>query len=525
MAPLLGNIARATIVLFTFNFISKALGLVREMVIANEFGTSYAVDAYLVAYSLPSVLFALFAGALTTVVIPVYSEYAAKDGEAEAWRLFATVFNVLLLCLLILSAAGVILAPWIIKILAPGFSGDISQLAGELTRIMFPVLVFTGISALFNGLLNARNIFGVTALNAPFSNLGIILGVLVLGKIWGVHGMAWGLLVGGFCGAAVQIPALVKSGFRLRWEFNLKHPGLKSILRLVLPMAVGISISQTYIVIDRILASGLAEGSISALNYANRLIQMPLGLFVTAVGTAFFPAFTRRAAEGNLLGLQDGIRRALRVVILVCLPAAVGLMVLREPLITLFFQRGAFDLRATSMTSIALLFYSLGLVGQAAEFILVRGFFSLHDTRTPVKIGAVVVTLNLILSLLLRGPLQHGGLALANSLAALTSMTLLVIILGRRLSGLWSSEMWRFMGQIVLASGLMGLAVQAISQTTEHYLSLTGLLTGTLAVAANVGLAISAGLVIYVIILTVFRLDEAQLFWAAASRALAWRKQ
>ncbi|NLK52019.1 MAG: murein biosynthesis integral membrane protein MurJ [Syntrophomonadaceae bacterium] len=511
---MLGTIARATIILFLLNFLSKTLGLVREIVIAQQFGASAEVDAYLVAFTLPSVLFALIAGALTTVVIPVYSEYAARDGEAEAWRLFSTVGNVLLLLLTALMGIGLLLAPWLVKILAPGFTGETERLTVELTRIMFPLLIFSGLSALFNGLLNARNIFGVTALNAPLSNLGVIIAVLTTGHLWGVRGMALGLLIGGMAGALVQIPALYKSGFRWRWELNLRHPGLKKILKLIMPIAVGLSISQTYILVDRILASGLVEGSIAALNYANRLIQMPLGLFVTAVGTAFFPAFTHRAAEGNWESLRDGIRRGLRIVILVCLPAAVGLMLLREPLIALFFQRGAFDARAVDMTSIALFFYSLGLVGQAGEFILVRGFFSLHDTRTPVKLGIIVVLINLAFSLLLIRPLQHGGLALANSLAALTSLALLSYYLNKRLPGLWRGGMGKFTLQIILASGVMGIVVYLINQFGTGLITLTG----TLGAATQVGLAVGAGLGIYLIMLLVLRLEETQMIWALARR-------
>lgn len=544
MSPLLGNIARATIVLFVFNLLSKVLGLVREMVIANQFGASSELDAYLVAYSIPTVLFALFNGALATVVVPVYSDYATREGEKEAWRLFATVFNVLLLLLAAGTLLGILLAPAVVKLLAPGFKGGTQLLAVELSRIMFPLLVFSGLAALFTGLLNARQIFAVTALNGPFSNLGVIAAVLLGGSAWGVRGMAWGLLLGGVAGAAVQVPALLRSGFRLRWVLDLNHPGLKKILKLVLPMAIGISISQTYILIDRILASGLAEGSISALNYANRLIQMPLGLFVTAVGTAFFPAFTQRAAEGNYAGLNDGLRRALRMVVLICLPAAVGLMVLREPLVVLFFGRGAFDARAVDMTSIALFFYSLGLVGQAAEFILVRGFYSLHDTATPVKLGAVAVLVNLVLSLILIHPLRHGGLALANSLAALTSMVLLVSFLERRLRGLWDRDMWSFLGRAGLAAAVMGAAVYAAVRGLGMEAVLlwgraglsagAGLSSGaaqgaaagaaagsTLQALLQVSVGVGVGLLAYGLILTLLRLEEAQLFWAVLLRGAA----
>lgn len=515
MSPVAGTIARAAIILILFNVLSKVTAIVREVVIAQQFGATAEMDAFVAAFAVPSVLFYLFTGALATVVVPVYSEYAARGEEKEAFDLFGTLFHVLLLLLVLGTAAGLLFAPLLVKLLAPGFQESTAGLAVELTRLMFPLLIFSGLAALFSGILNARNIFAVTALNGPLSNLAVIVAVLALGSLWGVQGMALGVLVGGAAGALVQLPALRRAGFRFSPGVSLSHPDLKKILRLVLPITVGLSISQTYILIIPFLASGLAEGSISALNYANRLIQMPVGLFVTAIGTAVFPSLTRRAVEKDFSGLGEGVRRALRLVILVCVPAAVVLLVLREELVTLFFQRGAFDATAAKMTAVALLFFSFGLVGQAGEFILARGFFSLQDTRTPVKISAIAVVVNLALSLALVGPLQHGGLALANSIAALTNMVLLTVYLNRHVAGLWIPEMWRFTALVLLASGLMGGTIQAMN----HWVALPAL-TGTLKLAVQASLAILPGMVVYMITLSIFRLEETSRIWDMIRRAV-----
>ena len=508
MSRIAGTVARAAIVLVLLNILSKITALVREIVTAQHFGATAGMDAYLVAFTIPSVLFYLFTGALATVVVPVYSEYAARGQEKEAWDLFGTLFNVLIVLLTLGVVIGLLFAPWLVKLLAPGFPEDTVVLAAELARMMFPLLIFSGLAALFSGLLNAKNIFAITALNGPLSNIAVIIAILALGKLWGVHGMALGVLVGGAAGALVQLPTLRRTGFRFRPGVSIRHPDLKKILWLVLPMTVGISISQTYILIDRFLASGLVEGSISALNYANRLIQMPVGLFVTAIGTAIFPALTRRAAEGDMYGLGEGVRRALRLVILVCVPAAVVLLVLREPLVTLFFQRGAFDARATEMTALALFFYSFGLAGQAGEFILARGFFSMQDTRTPVKLSAVAVTVNLALSLALIGPLQHGGLALANSIAALTNMVLLTVFLNRRVAGLWIPEMWRFTALVLLVSGLMGGVLYAMLPWIGPAAP-----AGALVLAVRVTLVAAVGMAVYVLMLTLLRFEEARRLW------------
>lgn len=519
MSFVTGAVARAAIVLVLFNIASKLTALVREMVIARQFGTSAVMDAYLVAFTFPSVLFYLFTGALATVVVPIYSEYAAAGREREAWGLFGTFFNVLLLLLVMATALGLLFAPWLVKILAPKFSGDTLSLAISLTRWMFPFLVFSGLSSLFSGLLNARNIFAITALNGPLSNLAVIIAIIVLSSHWGIYGMALGVLAGGVAGAVVQLPALRRVGFSLRPGVALTHPDLKRIFKLVLPITLGFSISETYILIDRYLASGLAEGSISALNYANRLIQMPLGLFVTAIGTAVFPALTRKAAEKDLRGLGEGVLRSLRLVILVCLPSAVLLLVLREPLVTLFYKRGAFDDGSAGMTAIALFFYAFGLIGQAGEFILARGFFSLQDTRTPMILSAVAVLVNLGFSLALIGSLQHGGLALANSIAALVNMILLTFFLHRRLGGMWVPEMWRFILFVMLASVAMGGAIEAMSR----WVSLPAT-SGTIALAGQVGLVAAAGLVVYLFALTVLRIEETRQLWDFVKHNLTHRR-
>ncbi len=503
-----GTVARAAIVLVAFNILSKITALVREMVTAQQFGAKAGMDAYLVAFTMPSVLFYLFTGALATVVVPVYSEYAARGQENEAWDLFGTLFNVLLLLLITATAAGLLFAPLLVKVLAPGLEKTTVDLAVGLTRLMFPLLIFSGLAALFSGLLNARNVFAITALNGPLSNIAVIAAILVLGGTMGLHGMALGVLVGGVAGALVQLPALRRAGFRFRPGVPLRHPDLKKILKLVLPITIGLSISQTYILVNRFLASGLPEGSISALNYADKLIQMPVGLFVTAIGTAVFPFLTRRAVEKDWTGLAEGVRKALRLVFLVCVPAAVVLLVLRDPLVTLFFKRGAFDARAVDMTAVALFFYSFGLMGQAGEFILARGFFSLQDTKTPVVFSAIAMAINLGLSLSLVGPMRHGGLALANSIAALANMTMMTVSLNRRIGSLWIPEMWRFAALVLVASGLMGGAVEAVTRWDA-----LPALPGVLAPAAQVGLSAVVGTVIYLAALTVFRIDEARRLW------------
>jgi len=495
---------QATLLIAVLNLLSRVLGLGREIAIAHQFGATLATDAYLVALTIPSLLFMVFAQALATVVVPVFTEYKTRGETREAWQISLNVANLLVVVLAAVAALGILAAPVLVRLMAPGFEPAATELAVDLTRILFPLLVFSGLATLFSGFLNANNIFGIPAFSGAVNNLVIIVGALTLGSLYGIHGLAYGTVLGMVAAGLVQVPSLYRAGFRFRPGFDWRHPGVRKVFNLMLPITVGIAISQLYVLIDRVLASFLAEGSIAALNFGNRLIQLPIGLFVLALSTAVFPTLTTWAAEGKRSEVLETLARALRIVVLTTVPAGVGLIVLRQPVVQLLFERGAFDERATAMTAVALLFYSVGLVGLAANILLTRGFYAFQDTRTPVKLLAVNVTVNLVLSLALMGPLQHGGLALASSLAALVNTVLLVRYLERLLPGLWQPAAWlRFGGGVLVASGLMALAVHTADT------ALAGLVPpGSAGLALRVTGAVTVGVTVYTVSALLLRLEE-----------------
>jgi len=507
----------ATLLILFFNLLSRLLGLVREMVIAHQFGVSAATDAYLVAYTLPNVLFTILTGALATVVVPVFNEYAVRGQRDEAWRLFSSVFNLVLVTLLGATVLGIGLAPYLVKLLAPKLAPEVLALAAELARIMFPVLVFSGLATLFMGLLNANNIFGVAACSGSVNNLVIIGATLALSGLMGIHGLAWGTTAGMAAAVLVQLPALRWAGFRYRPAFDWRHPGVRKVFYLVLPVALAISINQIYILIDRFLASGLPEGSIAALNFSNKLIQLPVNLFVLALGTAVFPSLTRWVAEDKQRETLDAVRRALRLVFLIAVPSAVGLIILRYPIVRLLFERGAFDERATGMTATAVLFYSLGLAAFAANVICTRSFYAFQDMRTPMRLTLVTVLLNLILSLILMRPLLHGGLALANALAGIVNTFLLSRYLARKLPGLWDASWFRFAFDVAAASAVMAVASHAANVVLEPRLAAFG----DLGLALLVGCAILAGVAAYLGACFVLRVEETGLVTRRVAGLLA----
>ncbi|MEG6615150.1 murein biosynthesis integral membrane protein MurJ [Peptococcaceae bacterium 1198_IL3148] len=514
-------IARAAIVILVINLTSKILGFFRDMVIAYQFGATGATDAYLVAYTIPYVLMNILALALSTVVVPVFSEYESQGRRDEAWKLFSTVTNLTALAFAVLVAMGLLGTPWLVKIIGPGLAPEVAALTEELTRIMLPLLVFNGVSTLFNGLLNANNIFAVPALSTVIANTTVIVSTLTLGNVMGIQGVAIGTVLGVLFAALFQLPSLWRSGFKYRFSFDWRDPGVQKVMSLMLPVTLGVSINQIYIVIDRMLASGLAEGSISALNYANKLILLPLGLFVMAIGTAFYPTLTKQAVDPKAGDMATTLQRAFRAVVMLSIPAGVGLMVLRYPIVQLLFERGEFDAHATAMTAYALLLFSIGLVGQSANVILTRGFYALQDTRTPVKLTLITVVINLIFSLLLIGKLQHGGLALANSIAALTNTLMLSWFLSRRVKKLWDRQMVRFGIQVLAASGLMAVVAHYVNGFAAAIFAGYG----TIGLAIQVALAISAGILAYILAAIGLRIDETKLIFTYGKKFLVKLKR
>ncbi|MHB1041673.1 MAG: murein biosynthesis integral membrane protein MurJ [Eubacteriales bacterium] len=486
-------IARGTLTIIAFTLLSKVLGLVRFKAIAHQFGATGTTDAYQVALAMPNMVFAVIGGALATVVVPVFTEYAAGGERREAWRVFSGVFNLIAVVFLALAAAGVALAPLLVRLAAPRFDADTAALTVELAGIMFPLLFFSGLAFLFTGLLNANNIFGVPVFSNSVNNIVIIAAALTLGSIYGIYGLAAGTVLAMACMAAVQLPSLIKAGFRFSLRFPAGHPGVQKIYHLALPVALGLSLYQAPVLINSVLASGLPAGSFSSLNYAYTLVQLPVALFVLALGTASFPTLSGQAARGDRVALTDTLAQVLKVVALGIVPASAGMMALARPIVTLLYEGGAFDPRATEMTSAALLFYSVGLTGLAGIQILNRAFYAMQDTRTPVKITVASVFVNLAASLMLVRVLGHGGLALAGSLANLANMAVLLIVLGRRLPGLLDANLFRFVMVVLAASALMAAASYGVSEA----LAAAAPAPGLFGLIVRVGAAITAGVIVY----------------------------
>src|SRR5438132_3789480 len=437
-------------------FSSRILGFVRDMVLARVFGATPEADAFFVAYRVPNLLRELFAeGSMSSAFIPVFTEYNTQKSKRDAWELASAVFTTLLTIVTGVTIVGILAASGIVWLLAPGFHGDPAKLGMTtlLTQIMFPYLIFISLAALAMGILNSMRAFAAPAFSPVFFNIFIIGCALFLSPTMSepILGVAIGVVAGGAAQFAMQLPGLNLRGMLFRFRFKPSHPGVRRIGALMVPSLLGLSVTQINITVSTILASFFVGGP-TYLFYGMRLIQFPLGIFGGALATAILPTLSAQASRGALDELRTTLGFGLRMILFIILPAMLGLILLRQPIVHLFFEHGSFSAADTAATTTAVLCYAVGLWAFAGVRIIVAAFYSLQDTRTPAVAAVGAGLANLALSFLLMGPLQHAGLALATALAAMVNMGLLVVFLVRRLRPLRWQGILRSYLRVVVAS-------------------------------------------------------------------------
>lgn len=425
--------------------ISRILGFARDMVVARAFGAVGVTDAFFVAFRIPNLLRRLLGeGALSTAFIPVFAEYRAKASSREFARMLRAISGAMVAVLAAVTLAGILLAPWIVKVTAPGFWSEPAKalLTVGLTRLMFPYLFFVGLAALATGVLNFLRHFLTPALSPVVFNLSLIAATLWLAPSLPepITALAWGVLLGGVGQLCLQLPALVRRGISLRLAVEPDHPAIGRISRLLAPTIFGLAVTQLNVFVNTLIASFLREGSISYLYYADRVMEFPFGIFSIAIATAVLPTMADQAVRQQVAELKATLAFALRLVVFISIPASLGLLILADPIVRVLFERGQFGPASTAATAWALGFYALGLTTFSAVKVVAPAFYALRDTRTPVWIGIGAMAVNVGASLLLMGPLAHGGLALATTLASAVNTAGLLFWLRRRIGrlGLWA---------------------------------------------------------------------------------------
>ena len=484
--------------------ISRILGFVRDILIARFFGTARYAQAFVVAFRIPNMLRDLIGeGATNAAFVPVLSEYSQTRKKEEFWHLANVLLNVVLIVLSAVTLLGVVFAPLIVRLIAPGFIADPEKLniTIHLTRFLFPYVLLVGLLAYSMGILNSLKHFSAPAFAPAILNLSIIICALL--RQGSVMALAIGVLVGGVVQLLVQLPVLHSRGFRFGFKSGLRHAAVKKIGVLLVPRILGSCVYQINIFVNTMLASLariVGEGGVAALYYANRIFQFPLAIFGIAVAQAALPTMSREALESGLGKLKETLSFSLRAVNFIMVPASLGLMVLARPITAGLFERGMFDSYSTSITSRALVFYSIGLFSYAGIKMLVSCFYSLKDTLMPVKIASVSLILNIVLNLILMFPLKISGLALATSISGSFNFFMLFFMLRKKIGGLDGFK--------ILNSFLKALAAGAFMALVIYFCSFK--------IGLNLFVVIFIGVTSYVFLAFIFDVKEAKGFlkWA-----------
>jgi putative peptidoglycan lipid II flippase len=503
------SVARSAGIVSIAVMFSRVLGLVREMIFARFFGAGFLYDAFIVGFRIPNLLRDLFAeGALSAAFVKVFTDYQIKNSEKEAWRLASLIFNGLAVVLSIVCLAGVLLSPFIVKLITYNYLGDPNHyypaekaaLATVLMQIMFPFILLVALAALAMGVLNTKGRFGIPAsASTAFNIFSIVFGLGLaywlaggawersIDKLtvpsdasqWAIIGMSIGTLVGGAAQLLIQVPSLLKVGFRFSPGLSFSDPGVRRVMRLMAPAIIGTGAIQVKVLVDTIVASGI-DGGASWLSYAFRLMQFPIGVFGVAIGTAAIPTLSRLASQDNIVKFRSTLSDAIKLVFLLAIPSACGLVVLGQPIIALIYERGEFDAFDTNMTAWALTAYSIGLAGYAAIKVLSPAFYALDDARTPMFISLASILIHVpasfgmmqLLSTVGVSPERpngfgHAGVALATSIVATVNFIALVYFMRRKIARLNGREILTALLKILAASAVMSL----VAYVTYHFLA------------------------------------------------------
>lgn len=459
---LTNTIAGGAIIIAAFSLLSRILGLLRDRLLFSLFGAGDILDTYYAAFRLPDLVFnTLILGALSAAFVPVFLEYWHKD-KKEAWQIANTVLNSTLLILFIFGIAAFYFAPEIIKVIAPGFDLHKRLATAELTRIMLIGILFLGLSNVASSILNAFKRFTAFALAPVMYNLGIIGGIIILVPLFGITGLAWGVVLGAFLHFFVQLPSISKLGFKYKLSLDWRNRGVKKIEKLMLPRTFGLAISQINQVINTVIGSTLPVGSVAIFNAANNLQNVPIGIFAIPLSLAYFPVFSEAWVKQDIPRLIASFSQAVRRLLVIAIPASIFMILLRAHIVRLVLGAGQFDWTATILTARALSFFVISLFAQCLIPLIARMFYSLQDTKTPVVISILSLALNIFLAFPFSASMGIAGLALSFSISSLFNVAALWLCLHHRLGSLDDHTVFRSTLIICLLSIIAGWSLYAV---------------------------------------------------------------
>jgi putative peptidoglycan lipid II flippase len=471
------NLLRSASVISAATVLSRILGYIRDSRVAFLLGAGTANDAYTIAYRIPNLLRRLVGeGAVSAVFIPVFSRYLASDKRKDAWEFANAMLTWMTVVLTAITIVGIVFSPVMVRLFAYGFSDTPGklELTSTLNRIMFPYIFLVSLSALSMGILNSLQQFGTPAFGPVLLNLTVIV-FSFFGGFFGdvTKALAVGVVVGGVFQLAIQIPSLLRNGWHPRLTLNFSHPGVKRVSRMMGPMVFSAGIVQVHMLVDSQFASYLDEGSVTSIYIADRVMELVLGSYAVAVSTAILPLLSRQAAEGQIAQMKNTINFAIRVILFITLPATVGLILLRREIIEVLFQHGGFNAASTELTAWALLFFAPGLSAVSLIKIAVPAFYALEDMRTPMRLAFVALILNIVLNMVLIGPLKNGGPALATSIAAFVNAFALLYAFRKRYGLLGFRSVVRSTVKFLIASAALGVVTYVMIHWPGFYAGYT----------------------------------------------------
>lgn len=499
--------------------LSTTLGFVRESSIAYKFGATWVTDAYLIAMIVPMLFINLIKGSVTKTFITVYGGYLAQEDEERGWRMTNVILSLFSIILIVLVLLFTWATPWLVHLVAPSYSGQQFAVVVELMRMLMPSILFGGLMGVLVGVNNAHHSFLAPSLINVVSNAIMILSIFLLSPLWGIYGLAAGTLIGIIAQFIIQIPSVRRHGFKFSFTIDRDDPGVREMMKLVTPFMFSAAAGQINLIVDRMLATGLPQGIVSALYFANKLVFLPQNIFTIAVGTVVFPVIVRTVAQKDWAGAVEGIQRSVRLLSLVLLPSVAGLYVLRYPLVQLLFEHGAFTSSDTAITAETVPYFLGALFFNALIAMLINIYYATKKMTVPVLMTITAVAFNIGLSLWLIHPLQQKGLALANSLSSFINVVLLVgglffVLRLQEKTKLPVQGLVGFFVRVGLAATGMGLVVWGYLQMIGPYLPGDG---GLIILSLS---AVTLGGVVYAGLIHVLGIEEARQGYAWVARKI-----
>ena len=494
------------LVLMLIILTSKITGFFRDIVLAQTFGAGEITDAYLTALNIPVVLFDGISAALGTTFIPIYFKIKSSKGQEEVNKFTSNILNIVIIISLIFVLLGVIFAPYIVKIFAVGFKGDVFDLTVNYSKILIFSMVFIAINGLVSSYLVASgNVYISGAITIPF-NIFVIIAI-IFASVTESYVMVYGTLIAYIAQLLFQLPLLIKKGYKHRLTVNLRDENISQILFLVIPVFIGSYINQINAVVNRTLASTLDSGSITALNYANKLNMFAVGVIAVAISTIMYPILSKLASEGNKKLFKINISKSINMIVIIMLPIMVVMTTFSTEIVKVLFEEGSFNSHDTYLTSTALFFYSIGILSYGLKELLAKSFYSLQDTKTPVRNATISVVINIVFSIILVNIMGIGGLALASSISATVTTMLLLISLRKKIGKIGFS----YILKTFIKGAIASIVMYIIMRIAYNYIFIYGsrfALESRKFIAFNCFISVILGMSTYLIVVFALKVKE-----------------